>query len=98
MSTEERRVKDGVEDLVEQSRELVQQGNRRQVVVRSPDGEILLDVSMTAAALVLGVLLLIGPAGWLIMLAGVGAGIYKQVKIDFLREIKDEDETIMLNQ
>lgn len=85
-------------DAVERGKLLVQEGNARRVVVRSGDGSTLFDVSLTVAVVGAGILTFLIPGGIVLMLLAAVVGIAAKVRIDILREINDDDATIMIDQ
>lgn len=86
---------DTMQVIASQGRALLKEGNRRRIIARNPENTILLDVSVTQAVIAALVLVLVLPVmGWLILLAIVGIGISKKIRLDFVREIGEGDDTI----
>lgn len=76
-------------DLVENVKELVQQGNVRRLILRRSSGEVLLEVPLTATVIAGGALLVFNP-----MLAALGAlaALVAEVKLEVVRELADGEE------
>ena len=72
-------------DLVDRVKELVNAGNVRKVILRTPDGRLLLEIPLTAGALAGGVVMLVAP-----VLAALGAmaALLAKVKIEVVRTDK----------
>lgn len=70
--------------LMERTRDLVQQGNIRRLIIRYPDGGTLLEIPLTVGAVAAGALLFFNP-----MLAGLGAigALLGRVRIEVIREV-----------
>lgn len=70
-------------ELVDRVKELVQEGNVRRVILRQPDGKLLLEVPLTAGAAVGGVLAVFYP-----VLAALGAmaALLARIKVEIVRE------------
>ena len=69
--------------LVERVQELVKEGNVRKVIIRTPDDEKIVELSLTLGALGAGVALLAAP--WLAALGAIAA-LVARVKIEVGRE------------
>lgn len=76
-------------DLVERVKGLIEEGNVRRIIIRNSEGRSLLEIPMTAGAVVGGVLVLYSPvfAG----LAAIGA-LVARIKIEVVREIDGGDD------
>lgn len=74
-------------DLVERVKELIEEGNVRRIIIRNAEGRSLIEVPLTAGAVVSGVLVLYSPvfAG----LAALGALVAK-LKVEVVREVSDD--------
>jgi hypothetical protein len=70
-------------ELVERVKSLVAQGNVRRLIIKKPDGSVLLEVPLTAGALVGGVLVIAAP-----VLAALGAlaALLAEFKIEVIHE------------
>ena len=70
-------------ELVDRVKALLQEGNVRRVILRQPDGRLLLEVPLTAGAAVGGVLAIFYP-----VLAALGAmaALLARIKIEIVRE------------
>ncbi len=71
--------------LVEEVTKLIAEGNVRKVRVRSPNDDIVLEVPLTATAVIGGVVVLTAP--WLAIL-GALAGLLVRVRLEVIREEK----------
>ena len=69
-------------DLVDKVKKLVEQGNVRRLIIRKPGGEALLEVPLTAGAVVGGTLVIMAP-----VLAAIGAlaALLTEVRVDVVR-------------
>ena len=69
-------------ELVERTKELIDEGNVRRLIIRNHDDEILLEVPLTAGVAVGGVLTVVAP-----VLAALGAmaALLAQVKVEIVR-------------
>jgi len=83
-----------VTNISEQIQELIAQGNARRVVIRKADGETLFDVTMTVAFAVTAAVLIFVPGGFFLGLLAVVGSIIARLRVDILREVKDDDKTI----
>ena len=77
-------------ELVEFVKRVVTQGNVRRLIIKKADDEILLEVPLTAGAVVGGALVGVAP-----VLAALGAlaALLAQVKLVIVREQSDEEES-----
>jgi len=77
-------------ELVEFVKRVVTEGNVRRLIIKKADDEVLLEVPLTAGAVVGGALVVVAP-----VLAALGAlaALLAQVKLVIVREQNDEDES-----
>ncbi len=77
-------------ELVDRVKELMQESNVRRLIIRNQEGEVLVEIPLTAALLGGGVAVLVAP-----LLAAVGgiAAFLAKVKIEVVREDEGEGET-----
>jgi len=75
--------------LVERVKELVEEGNVRQLRIKSADDDVFLEIPLTIGVIAGGAVALAAP--WLAVL-GAFAALITRAKIEVVREIKDEDE------
>ncbi len=70
-------------ELVDQVKALIQEGNVRRLIIRRPDGGLLVEIPLTAGAVVGGAVAVFHP-----VLAAVGAmaALLARVKIEIVRE------------
>lgn len=73
------------DQLVSRVKELVAEGNVRRLIIRKPDGAVMLEVPLTAGVAVGGVFTIIAP-----VLAAIGAlaALVAHVKVEIVREEK----------
>jgi hypothetical protein len=76
--------------VVEEVTRLISEGNVRRLRVRSENDDVVIEVPLTAGALVGGVMVLAAP--WLVLLGGL-AGLVARVKIDVVREVEGDQPT-----
>lgn len=71
------------DQLVSRVKELIAEGNVRRLIIRKPDGEVMLEVPLTAGVAVGGVFTIVAP-----VLAALGAlaALIVQVKVEVVRE------------
>ena len=69
-------------ELVERTKELIEEGNVRRLIIRNHDNKILLEVPLTAGVAVGGVLTVVAP-----VLAALGAmaALLARVKVEIVR-------------
>lgn len=69
-------------ELVELVKKLVKEGNVRRLIIKKPDGDVLLEVPLTAGAAIGGALMIVTP-----VLAALGAlaALLTQVKVEIER-------------
>ncbi len=74
-------------ELVDRVKELIKAGNVRRVILRTPDGKLLLEIPLTAGAVAGSVVVLVAP-----VLAALGAlaALVAKVKIEVVRTDKPE--------
>lgn len=74
-------------ELVDRTKELIEEGNVRRLIIRNPDDEMLLEVPLTTGVAVGGVVTLIAP-----VLAALGAmaALLTHVKVEIVRTRRDE--------
>lgn len=76
-------------ELVDRTKELIQEGNVRRLIIRNQDDEVLLEVPLTAGVAVGGVVTLIAP-----VLAALGAmaALLTHVKVEIVRTERKLEE------
>jgi hypothetical protein len=76
-------------DLVDRTKELIEEGNVRRLIIRNQDDEVLLEVPLTAGVVVGGAVTIVAP-----VLAALGAlaALLTHVKIEVVRTRKDETD------
>ena len=75
-------------ELVDRVKELIEDSSATRLIIRKPNGDVLMEVPVVAGGAVGGVLVLFAP-----ILAAIGAmaALLAQVKVEIVRE-KEEDE------
>ncbi len=76
-------------DLVERVKELIEQGNVRRLIIRKKDGEIMLEVPLTASVIAGSVLVVFAP---LFAALGALAALIAEIKLEIVRDV-DGDNT-----
>lgn len=76
--------------LVDRVQEVIRQGNVRKIIIRSADDRVLLETSLTVSAIAGGALALTGALVPVAVLGVIAAAVSK-VKIEIVRELKDDD-------
>lgn len=80
------------QDLVARVKELMEQGNVRRLIIRKKDGEILMEVPLTASVIAGGAMVVFAPV---FAALGALAAFLAEVKIDVVRVEEDgNDEDI----
>jgi hypothetical protein len=76
-------------ELVERTKELVEEGNVRRLIIRNQEDEVLLEVPLTAGVAVGGAVTLIAP-----VLAALGAlaALLTHVKVEIVRTKQNESD------
>ena len=76
-------------ELVERVKKLVQKGDVRRLIIKKPDGDVLLEIPLTAGAVVGGTLMIMAP-----VLAALGAlaALLAEVRVEIVRSERAEDE------
>jgi hypothetical protein len=76
-------------DLVGRTKELIEEGNVRRLIIRNQADEVLLEVPLTAGVVVGGAVTIVAP-----VLAAMGAlaALLTHVKIEVVRARKDETD------
>ncbi len=76
-------------DLVERTKELIEEGNVRRIIIRNQDDEVLLEVPLTAGVVVGGAVTIVAP-----VLAALGAlaALLTHAKIEVVRAKQDETD------
>jgi hypothetical protein len=74
-------------DLVDRTKELIEEGNVRRIIIRNEEDEVLMEVPLTAGVVVGGAVTIVAP-----VLAALGAlaALLTHVKIEVVREREDE--------
>jgi hypothetical protein len=74
-------------ELVDRTKELIEEGNVRRIIIRNEEDEVLLEVPLTAGVVVGGAVTIVAP-----VLAALGAlaALLTHVKIEVVREREDE--------
>lgn len=75
--------------LVDEVTKLIAEGNVRKVRIRSQNDDVVLEVPLTAGAVIGGVVVLTAP--WLAIL-GALAGLLVRVRLEVVREEKPKDD------
>jgi hypothetical protein len=76
-------------DLVDRTKELIDEGNVRRIIIRNEDDEVLMEVPLTAGVVVGGAVTIVAP-----VLAALGAlaALLTHVKIEVVRDRTDETD------
>ena len=76
-------------DLVERTKEIIEEGNVRRIIIRNQDDEVLMEVPLTAGVVVGGAVTIVAP-----VLAALGAlaALLTDVKIEVVRAKQDETD------
>lgn len=85
--------KDLMTEITDTAQNLLEQGNRRRVIARAEDGRVMFDVPLTYVVGGGLILVFVLPFwGWLIALGAVGYGFANRIKLELVRELRDEDD------
>jgi len=72
------------DQLVKQIKEIVAEGNVRRLIFRAPDDKVLLEITMTAGAVLGGVMVL--SAWWLAAIAAIAA-LAGRIRVEVVRDV-----------
>lgn len=77
-------------DLVDRTKEFIEEGNVRRLIIRNEEDEVLMEVPLTAGVVVGGAVTIVAP-----VLAALGAlaALLTHVKIEVVRERTDETDS-----
>jgi len=75
-------------ELVDRVKELIAEGNVRRLIIRKPDGDLLLEVPLTTGVAVGSVVTIFAPV---LVALGAMAALLAKVKVQIVR-IKDKDK------
>jgi len=81
------------DDLMQRFQDIIQQGNMRKLVIKSAEGRVLIETSLTVAA-VIAFFLLITRVIVIVAVLGVIAGVVARVQVEIVREL-DEDSQVV---
>lgn len=76
--------------LVDEIKKLIAEGNVRQIRIKDADGDVYLETPLTIGALAGGVVVLAAP--WLAIL-GVIAALVTRIRVEVVRDVKDGEKT-----
>ncbi|HEU0223127.1 MAG TPA: DUF4342 domain-containing protein [Paracoccaceae bacterium] len=79
----------GGRELIDEVKRLIAEGNVRRIRIRSQNDDVMLDVPVTAGAIVGGVVVLTAP--WLAILGAI-AGLLTKVRVEVAREDGPEEK------
>lgn len=76
-------------ELVDRVKELIEEGNVRRLIIRKADGDVLLEVPLTAGVAVGGAVTLVAP-----VLAALGAmaALLVKVRVEIVRSDEEDEE------
>jgi hypothetical protein len=80
-------------ELVDRVKQLIEEGNVRRLIIRKQDGEVLMEVPLTASVLAGGAMLVFTPV---LAALGAAAAFLAQVKVEVVRtgdKLKNDDKT-----
>jgi hypothetical protein len=75
-------------ELVDRVKELIAEGNVRRLIIRKPNGDLLLEVPLTAGVAVGSIVTIFAPV---LVALGAMAALLARVKVQIVR-VKDEDK------
>ncbi|AKH99342.1 protein of unknown function (DUF4342) [Hoeflea sp. IMCC20628] len=81
--------------LIEQVKDLLKQGNVRQLRIKTSDGDIVLETPLTFGVVAGGAVALAAP--WLAILGAIAAFVTK-VKVEVVREVDEADDNLAQSQ
>lgn len=88
---------DSVNEIGEKAKNIVAKGNSRHVVIRSAKGDKIAEFSVTVAAIGGAMLFFMAPWGWMLLLGAGFYGMIKKVRVEFVRDISDDDDSINID-
>lgn len=76
-------------DLVDHVKQLIEEGNVRRLIIYKPDGDVLMEVPLTASVVVGSAMLVFAPV---LAAIGAAAAFLTKVKIEVVRDkVKNDD-------
>jgi hypothetical protein len=91
MSTNQQR--NTFDDLSDRAQELIDRGNRRHVILRSPGGSVLADLPLTWAVVGLVIAVII-PGSLPLLLIAAAVGMVAKVRIEIVRDVETDDNLV----
>lgn len=85
---------DTVQEMGERVRDIISQGNARRLVLRTAEGNKLIELSLTAAVVIGALLVMFLPGGMFFAFLALAAGIVLKLRVEVLRELTDSDDVI----
>lgn len=82
------------QDLMNTGRDLLQAGNERHIIIRSQNGDKIVDVTFTVAAVLAVLVIFIQPLGTIALIAGVVYAIVTRARIEIVRDLRDDDNVV----
>ncbi|PIE36318.1 hypothetical protein CSA56_00615 [candidate division KSB3 bacterium] len=76
-------------ELVDKVKEWIEDGSATRLIIRKPNGDVLMEVPVVAGAAVGGVVTVFAPV---IAAVGAMAALLAQVKVEIVREQDDDDQ------
>ncbi len=76
-------------ELVDKVKEWIEDRSATRIIIRKPNGDVLMEVPIVAGAAVGGVVTLFAP---IIAAVGAMAALLAQVKVEIVREKEDDDD------
>lgn len=89
-----KRVEQSSASVIDQIKEVIEQGNVRRFVVRKSNDDKLFEVSLTIAVGVVAAIIIFVPGGFFWTLLAVIAGIIAKLRVEILRELNDDDDVV----
>lgn len=77
-------------DLVDHVKQLIEEGNVRRLIIYKTDGDVLMEVPLTASVVVGGAMLVFAPV---LAAVGAAAAFLTKVKVEIVREKPKNDDT-----
>lgn len=95
--SDEKQIREEIEvkgsELVDKVKQLMEEGNVRRLIIRKSDGDVLMEVPLTASVLAGGAMLVFTP---ILAALGAAAAFLAQVRIEVVRvgdKTKNDDKT-----
>lgn len=93
-----KRKNEGLDQVAEKAKELVDRGNQRHIVIRNSENKQIADLTFTSAAIIGLILLFFQPFGTFALVVGTIYAIATKMRVEVVRDVTSKDDEIELPQ